>query len=661
MTTILLMRLSLRNFKGIDEFEFNSDGKNTTVYGANASGKTTIVDAFYWLLFGKDSQNRTDFQIKKLNADGTVAQHMLEHEVEGVLQIDGIERTFRRVFTEKWTKKRGSAKKEFTGHETTYYVDQVPVKEAAYKAEVARIIREDIFRLITNPVHFNEQLKAEQRRALLLEICGDVTDQDVIDNNEELKELPGYLNGRTIEQHQSIIDGQKRNLNKEIEKIPIRIDEVRRSMPDISQIDVDMIDTQISNLRDQIAEQENQLQQIRSGSAAIDIQNKIRHLEGELLEITNRLKAGSVDLIAAQRKVLADHQWEYDQLTQQITQKRSQCQNNQRRIDAGKATAQTLRNRWSEVKAATFEHKHENEGSCPTCGQALPEDQLQEAFEKAKADFNHQRAQTLESIQMDGKASMKEVNELEASNQTLLAEIENLTQQQSEKQAGIIFAKTELADLDDAMIDPKEDADYQVVQQQIVALQNQLMDIRTLEQESTANTQQVIASLRTEAAQLEQQRAKVTQANAVTARIAELEQQEARLAEEYEQLEYQVFLIEAFIRTKVNMLEERINSKFKYARFKLFDQQINGGLKEVCETTYRGVPYSAGLNHAARINVGLDIVNTLSVHCGVTAPIFFDNAESVTKLIDTNSQMIPLIVSKVDTNLRIENMEGVHA
>lgn len=661
MTNILLMRLSLRNFKGIDEFEFNSDGKNTTVYGANASGKTTIVDAFYWLLFGKDSQNRTDFQIKKLNPDGTVAQHMLEHEVEGVLQIDGIERTFRRVFAEKWTKKRGSAKKEFTGHETTYYVDQVPVKEAAYKAEVARIIREDMFRLITNPVHFNEQLKTEQRRALLLEICGDVTDQDVIDNNEELKELPGYLNGRTIEQHQSIIDGQKRNLNKEIEKIPIRIDEVRRSMPDISQIDVDMIDTEISNLRDQIAEQENQLQQIRSGSAAIDIQNNIRHLEGELLEITNRLKAGSVDLIAAQRKVLADHQWEYDQLTQQLNQKRSQCQNNQRRIDAGKATAQTLRSRWAEVKAATFEHKHESEGSCLTCGQALPEDQLQEAFEKAQAAFNKQRAQTLETIQVEGKASMKEVNELEASNQTLLAEIESLTQQQSEKQAGIIFAKTELADLDDAMIDPKEDADYQAVQQQIVALQNQLTDIRTLEQESTANTQQMIASLRTEAAQLEQQRAKVTQANAVTARIAELEQQEARLAEEYEQLEYQVFLIEAFIRTKVSMLEGRINSKFKYARFKLFDQQINGGLKEVCETTYRGVPYGSGLNHAARINVGLDIVNTLSVHCGVTAPIFFDNAESVTKLIDTNSQMIPLIVSKDDATLRIENMEGVHA
>lgn len=113
-------------------------------------------------------------------------------------------------------------------------------------------------------------------------------------------------------------------------------------------------------------------------------------------------------------------------------------------------------------------------------------------------------------------------------------------------------------------------------------------------------------------------------------------------------------MTEEFVRTKVHLLEEKINSKFKYARFKLFKDQINGGLEETCETLYEGVPYSSGLNNAARINVGLDIINTLNDYYGITAPIFVDNSEAVTKLINTNSQILSLIVSEKDKQLRVE-------
>ena len=105
----------------------------------------------------------------------------------------------------------------------------------------------------------------------------------------------------------------------------------------------------------------------------------------------------------------------------------------------------------------------------------------------------------------------------------------------------------------------------------------------------------------------------------------------------------------------MQLLEEKINSKFKHARFKLFDQQINDGLRENCETLYKGIPYSSGLNNAARINIGLDIINTLSDHYDFAAPIFVDNSEAVTKLIDVNAQVISLVVSEVDKELRIEN------
>lgn len=74
----------------------------------------------------------------------------------------------------------------------------------------------------------------------------------------------------------------------------------------------------------------------------------------------------------------------------------------------------------------------------------------------------------------------------------------------------------------------------------------------------------------------------------------------------------------------------------------------------MCETLYEGVPYGSGLNNAAKINVGLDIINTLSEHYGILAPIFVDNAEAVTKFINVDAQLISLVVSEKDKQLRVE-------
>jgi len=109
-------------------------------------------------------------------------------------------------------------------------------------------------------------------------------------------------------------------------------------------------------------------------------------------------------------------------------------------------------------------------------------------------------------------------------------------------------------------------------------------------------------------------------------------------------LEGETFLMEKFIVAKVNLLEDKINSKFALARFKLFEIQINGGITETCVTLFDGVPYGSGLNTGAEINVGLDIVRTLSQHYGVQAPIWIDHAESVTEILDPGSQTIKLSV-----------------
>ena len=87
-----LIRLTLRNFKGIREFTLEARGRDIDVFGDNATGKTTLADAFMWLLFDKDSQNRKDFQIKTVDKHGNEI-HGLDHEVEAVLEVNGQEIT----------------------------------------------------------------------------------------------------------------------------------------------------------------------------------------------------------------------------------------------------------------------------------------------------------------------------------------------------------------------------------------------------------------------------------------------------------------------------------------------------------------------------------------------------------------------------------------
>ena len=55
---IRISNLKLKNFKGIKDLEIDFNNENTNIYGKNATGKTTIFDAFKWLFFDKDSKVR---------------------------------------------------------------------------------------------------------------------------------------------------------------------------------------------------------------------------------------------------------------------------------------------------------------------------------------------------------------------------------------------------------------------------------------------------------------------------------------------------------------------------------------------------------------------------------------------------------------------------
>lgn len=177
---IKIKSITLRNFKGLRDVSFDFDGRNATIIGDNGTGKTTIFDALTWVLFGKDSHNSTDIDIKTIDATGE-PMHRAEHFVEVALDVDGSTQTLRRTYREIWSKPRGSSDLRFVGHESAFAVNGVEVgTKAAYDKIISEWINDDVFRMLTDPMYFNTRVDWKGRRAALLALVGDNIDRTEI-------------------------------------------------------------------------------------------------------------------------------------------------------------------------------------------------------------------------------------------------------------------------------------------------------------------------------------------------------------------------------------------------------------------------------------------------------------------------------------------------
>ncbi len=458
MNKITLQRLTLRNFKGFREFQLVANGQPVNVFGDNGTGKTTLFDAFTWLPFGKDSANRTDFEIKELDSAGKVRQHKLEHEVEGVLDINGKSKTFRRVFAEKWTKKRGSLTAAFEGHETSYFVDGVPVTKKEYDAAVTALLPEELFKLLTSPTYFNEQLKWQDRRKLLLEVCGDVTDAEVIHSNTELAPLEAILRERDIDDHKKVVAASMKRINQEINDIPIRISEAQRSMPDVSEISEDMLKEDIVTLRERLTGKEQELVRVQSGGQAAELQHRLREIEGEQLQIKNVLQTAALDSVAQQRAHVDNLLRDLDNVRRSMDDRHYKIKINEQRIAGLDQERAQLRAEFSAASTDGFAHSADD--NCPACGQLLPEECRQEAHDMALADFNRRKAERLEGIQRRGRAARDESERLDDEVTRMREEFRQLAGQQEQLQVRIDMANAELDRLRQGVQNPDDDTKF---------------------------------------------------------------------------------------------------------------------------------------------------------------------------------------------------------
>ena len=633
---IQIDRISLRNFKGITSLEVNF-GQETNIFGDNATGKTTLFDAFLWVLFGKDSLNSTAFEIKALDEQGQEA-HNLEHSVEVALSVAGRPMVLRRVFMEKWTKPRGKAKKEFSGHTTDFYIDGVPLKEKDYQGRMKGLIDEGVFRLLTDRRYFNEVLGWKDRREILLTVCGDVSAEEIINGNPDLAGLTNLLSGATVEDAKKIIAAKKKDINESLEKIPTRIDEATKAKVDV-RADIGLVPGMIASKEEIKAGLEAKLTDARNGGALSAKRIELNNATAEIQEARNKFNQDMSILLGPLNKDLDGIQAKIRELRARETTSRSTITISQSDIETYERELVRLREEWNAIDGQTINV----DCTCPNCGQAIPECQVQAAREK----HNAAKAEHLAGIEARGKERAAKIAEykarIDAANKDLdviITELAEAAAREAELQKQIAETRAQQPDL--SSLESKK-----------AAIQAEIDNITESGQGLVNGIETELWAVQAEIKALTADLNKVDSNKTQDKRIKDLEAEEKKLAAEYEKVEADLFLIEKYIRCKVEALESRINAKFKLARFKMFSDQINGGLQEVCETTLNGVPYSS-MNNAGRVQVGLDIIKTLQEHYGIVCPCWIDNRESIVELPDMAGQVISLIVSEPDKTLRIE-------
>jgi DNA repair exonuclease SbcCD ATPase subunit len=630
---IKLQQLHLENFKGIKDLTIDFSSK-TIIKGQNATGKTTIFDAVMWLLFDKNSTGDTKFQVRPLDAIGKRIDNV-EILVRGIFDIDGKEIPIEKLQKQKWVEKRGTEVSELQGNENYFKYNLEPKSEKEYKDCISGLIDEDVFRMITNPQEFVSK-KWKDQREMLMKLVSDVSDAEVIASNEKFASLAVDIESHDVNGLNAICLDALKRLKKEQGEIPARIDEVSRQKVDI---DVVEKETKRTSLKTEIADIEKQIEEQTSRSEQF---SKLSDEQMKYQKEANAILQQEIEKLRNKRneiqKMLDDAESEFQKAQRDMSSRMDAISDYEKMIGNYTDRRNSLYLKYDEVSAKLFD---ETNTVCETCGQPLPA----ETMEERRKLFEDSKSRDLDSIRSSGKEYNAKLAEYEKLKADAQKEIESLKSLKIKKNGIITKCMDQLNLVQDSPdMSTNQEYNFLIAKSQDVDLQMRSMD------NSLTYVQQLKIKrngLNEELSIVEKEIAKVEANKAVEERIKELQVKQKELGQQVANMKKKQFLIEEVIREKCDLLASHVNEKFAFVDFKLFDMQLNGGMKETCECMVKGVPFSE-LNNGHKIVAGLDIINTLSELYGSVAPIFIDNAESINdfNIPDMSAQMILLTVSE---------------
>ncbi len=658
---IIIRQMTLLNFKGVRELTVDFDEHETNVYGANHTGKTTLFDAFVWLLFDKDSQDRQNFGIRTYDENNNIIPK-LPHEVSACLEVNGVEINLKRCFVENWVKKRGSQEAVYDGNSEERYWNDVPCSKTEFAKKIADICDESIFKLITNPLFF-PAMKPAVQRGMLFQMAGDLTDMDVaMSDRDKFENLAEQLSHKTLEEYKKEIAAKKKRIRGAIDSIPARIDERKRDMAQAE--DWEALEKEINEKQDKVKELDAQIADVSKvyNAMAAETTEKARQLTEKKRQRIGREETLRKELLADwyqqteayNNRMISAQNMSFDismkrknvkaeilRLKESITSMQSEVNSKEQRLEQ-------LRGEWRSIKAREF-NPDNLETVCPHCGRPYDKSQVDRSIEDQRLSFNAHTAHLLQENKTAGQKLSEEVsklrNEITVTAGTIREKEEflaTLVEKPFNEQPPVrpdvtdkIASDPELQELDktitelqDTLSKPADapDTDFLNNGRKILLDGIEELRVRLAKRESIAANQK---------------------------RIDELEEELKTNTQSLAELEGIEFNILEFGKAKVAMVEDKINSLFSIVKFKMYERQINGGEVETCECLMHGTPYSI-LSNSEKINAGLDIINAICRANGVNAPIFIDNRESATDIIDVDSQIINLIVDASCKRLKVQ-------
>ena len=644
MKKIIIKKINLVNFKGIRNLNVDFNEQITTICGRNGSGKTSIFDAFTWLLFGKDSQDRKSFNIKTLDAQG-IAIPRIPHEVSATILVDGEEINLRRRYNEKWQKKRGSATEEFTGHEEERLYNDVPMSVKEWNEKIAEICSEQVFKFITNPLYFSAQ-KSDVQRSMLFRMAGEISDEEIAAGNAEFTALLAQLTSKTMEEYKREISAKKRRIKAEIDGIPERIDERKRDMPEVENwlaIDAELkaAQTELSEVEKSITDKA-QAYTIASNER-LNLSKQLSELKEKMLNrefaIKQAVNAEYNKQSSTQQQLFRDE----NAAISELNRVKSELARYQSDLNSMQEKRNKLIAEWREINARALQFR-EDEFVCPTCKRPLDIDDIERKQNEMTENFNIRKSSDLAENNRKGQANKKAMEDTQTLIKRCEEHIATLTRKIEELKANPLYSAVLTAP--DATYAINTDNEYSSLYVEVSELEKKLNEPISL-----PDTADLIAKKQGVISQIDELKKRLANKDIIernNQRIQELEKLLRSQSEELAQLEGIEFTMANFSKARIEAMESRINGLFSVVRFKMFEKNINGGEVETCEATVNGVPYS-DLNNAMAINAGLDIINAICKSESITAPIFIANAEAVNELLPTQSQMIRLVVTDDDT------------
>ena len=650
MKTIQLNRMELRNFKGVSEAEYDFNADHTTISGDNATGKSTIFDAYLWCLFDKNQQGNTP-KVQPLDEQNEV-RHRLTTSVRLYLTLDTCPLIVERTLKEDWVKPRGAAEMICKGTKSEYAINDVPLSKTQYNAKLEEILPLDRWFLLS-AVGIIPAMEQKTCRAALQQIA------PAIDEDTLAAPYPAVAaarqRGLNIDELQATTKRQKTLAKQELDGIPAALDAQDRL-----------------RVEDDWAEIENQLQVTKTS---------IAHAQGEIDALqTATVNEATLQQAAAQRQTIA-------RLTQQVSDRQMAAQNAYRQqrstaeqelqniaaetdsiarrleihrqasqrwlalINEQKSRIADLSEQWKAKNAEAYTAAQPTATTCPTCGQPLPPERIAEARAKAEQVWNEAKTASLHAIQAEAEACKQRIDtyaatDAEDARKDAADQARLETLQQNHAAAEQTLANLRLPE---AIL--AEDKPYQAL---LAQLQEATAAVAaTQPQEDNSSTQAAIAQYKADIADLTAQQEALLRrlaARDTNERIAKerthLEERQRELADLIAQAEGVEQQIQAYRKAKITAVENGVSSLFRMVRWKMYEPNItNDGEREICTALIDGVPYEQQ-NRATQVNAGIDIVNAFAQAYQISTPLFVDNAEAVTNLLPTNGQCITLEVVK---------------